>query len=70
MEAALPADFYNRKFDRMDADLVKALRDSVSSDVPSWGIDSAADPEEYSPVGTNRPFKSFLCDDETSIRKG
>lgn len=50
MEAALPTDFYNHKLDRMDPDLAKALRDSVTSDVPSWGVDSAEEPEVYSPV--------------------
>lgn len=50
VEAALPVDFYNHKFDRMDPELARALRDSVTSDAPSWGVESAEEPEVYSPV--------------------
>lgn len=57
MEAALPVDFYNHKFDRMDPELAKALRASVTSDVPSWGVESVEKPEEYSPVSVIGPLK-------------
>lgn len=52
MKAALPLDFYNHNFDRMDPELFKALRDSITSDVASWGVESAEVPEMYSPVST------------------
>lgn len=50
MKPMLPTDFYNNKYDRMDPELVKALRDSVTGSVPSWGVKSANEPEVYSPV--------------------
>lgn len=38
MKAALPSDFWTRKMDRMDPELAKALREGVTSTVPSFGL--------------------------------
>lgn len=51
MEPALPIDFYTHKMDRMDPELVKALREGLTSTVPSFGAGSDDHPHEnYSRV--------------------
>lgn len=48
MEAKLPANFYNRNFERMDFKLAKALREGVMSTANSFGFCSTCDSSNVS----------------------
>ncbi|KAJ1299924.1 hypothetical protein OPQ81_005365 [Rhizoctonia solani] len=48
MKPTLPYDFYNRKIDRMDPELGKALREGVTDTAPSFGAGSTEDVRKFS----------------------
>lgn len=53
MLAKLPLDYYNRKLDRMDPELARALREGQMSTAASFGLGSADEldhPPDFSNV--------------------
>jgi hypothetical protein len=47
MDPALPHDYYNHIFDRMDPELMRLVRMNNTSTEQSWGVKTASEDEHY-----------------------